>query len=91
LLKSSIQKFMGKKIKIIDSAEPTTFLLKDILLKHRLQKTGSTRGVLRLYLSDQPRHFLRLGERFLGQKLRFVESVQMKERSNERRWETCQI
>ncbi len=79
MLKGKIQQFMGPRVKIVDSALPTINFLKDVLhCQGALAKTNGKKGALDIYVSDFPRNFVRVGERFLGQKMNSVKVVRLK-------------
>jgi glutamate racemase len=68
LLKKSIRKFMGSNVRLVDSAEETanevaTSLKRDLLTK----KNG--RGIHSFFVTDAPDRFVKVGRRFLGEKV----------------------
>jgi glutamate racemase len=68
LLKKSIRKFMGSAVRLVDSAEETanevaTSLKKDLLTK----KNG--KGIHSFFVTDAPDRFVKVGRRFLGEKV----------------------
>ncbi len=77
LLEKVISKVMGPKVRLVDSAAPTAFRLKALLQKQGLLHPGSRRAPLRIFVTDRVRNFARIGESFLGEKLRAVELVQI--------------
>lgn len=78
LLHSTIQKVAGPKIKLVDSVVPAVDRLSDILTQKELHYPSSRKGTLKVYVSDKPRNFIRVGEKFLGEKLNHVEVVRQK-------------
>lgn len=70
LLRSSIKRFVGKRVKLIDSAQPSVKELASLLERNGLSYTRARRGKLAVYLSDRPGNFKKIGERFLGEKIR---------------------
>lgn len=79
MLKGKIQQFMGPRVKIIDSALPTVNFLKDVLhCQGALAPSKGKKGDLQIFVSDFPRNFIRIGERFLGQKMNSVKVVRLK-------------
>jgi glutamate racemase len=75
LLKGAIRRAMGPRVVLVDSAGPTVYHL-----KHRLKGLGllsgrRERGRLKVFVSDIPRNFVSVGERFLGRRLTHVQSV----------------
>ena len=82
LLRKAIAGVIGPKIRLVDSIEPTVRKLSSLLEAKGLSypKTAGTNGRIKLniYVSDSPRNFIRVGEKFLGQKLNHVEVVRQK-------------
>jgi glutamate racemase len=78
LLYGAIQKNVGARVQLIDSAAPTVRKLAAILNQNGLTHAGSQRGELRIYVSDMPGNFVPVGETFLGEKLDRVEVVRHK-------------
>ena len=76
LLKSSIQKVIGKKIKIIDSATAIAMAVKDLLKKsNQLKDKGN--GKYQFYVSDDPEKFKNLGSKFFNNKINKVTKVDL--------------
>lgn len=75
LLKNIIQRNLDAKVQLVDSALPTAQKLASILEKNELCYHSSRRGKLKIFVSDLPRNFVRIGERFLGEKLNDVKVV----------------
>lgn len=87
LLAPVIQKLVGSHIRLIDSAGPTVERLKGLLSSKSLLSERPKKGKLRVYVSDLPQSFLRIGERFLGNRLDDVKLVQLTEVTMvKRRW-----
>lgn len=78
LLREAIQKAVPSRVRIIDSVAPTVQKLASILDKKGLRYLSFRRGELRIYVSDKPRNFIRVGEKFLGERLHHVEIVRQK-------------
>ena len=78
LLSEVIRRVIGDKIQLIDSIEPTVTQLMGILSTKHLDYPASGNGKLKVFVSDKPRNFVRLGEQFLGEKLNHVEVVRQK-------------
>ncbi len=76
LLKKSIQKVIGKKIKIIDSATAIAMAVKD-LLKKRNQLKDKGKGKYQFYVSDDPEKFKNLGSKFFNNKINKVTKVDL--------------
>ncbi|MBP9865729.1 MAG: glutamate racemase [Candidatus Omnitrophica bacterium] len=75
LLSRIIKQVLPKGIHLVDSARPTVQGLAEILIQHGLKNTRKGKGRLSIFVSDKPRSFTELGERFLGEKLTHVEVV----------------
>jgi len=86
LLKDAISRCVSSRVQLVDSAKPTVRLLKSELKEVGLQNKSAKRGSLRVFVSDQPEHFQKLGERFLGKRLRFVQRVVSDNRQPITRW-----
>ena len=81
LLKSVIQKAIGKDVILIDSAKQVAIEVKKILASEGLlNKKGKGRpacpaGRHEFFVSDNPEWFSNLAERFLGRPIRNVKRV----------------
>ena len=78
LLKSAIQRVIGKRVQLIDSIGPTVQKLASFLKRSEVSypaRRGRRRGELKVFVSDKPRNFIKLGERFLGERLNHVKVV----------------
>jgi glutamate racemase len=78
LLKERIRKIMKNGIPIVDSAQPTVRQLASLLEKKAISYPSNHKGSLKIFVSDLPRNFKRIGERFLGEKLHNLEIVREK-------------
>lgn len=67
LLKNVISKIMGKKVKLIDSAEATAMEVKKVLSQKGLLRRRNQFPFRRFYVSDVPDRFVEVGERFLSE------------------------
>jgi glutamate racemase len=68
LLKKVIRKFMGSGVRLVDSAEETAQEVEAALKKGGLtRKTG--KGVHSFFVTDAPDRFVKVGRRFLGEKV----------------------
>ena len=72
LLKPMIGEIVGRRVRLIDSAEETAADTARMLEKHRLASATEERRY-RFVASDDPQQFLRLGQRFLGSAIEHVE------------------
>lgn len=75
LLKRIIRKVTGEKIFLIDSAYYTAFALKTLLKENDLLSNSLKDKKTEFYLSDIPRGFSEVGERFLGSRIEDVSVV----------------
>lgn len=75
LLKKVIKKVMGGDVRLIDSAKQAANYVKETLSREGILASGGKKGKCRFYVSDEPARFAGIGERFLGQKIRFVKKV----------------
>ncbi|MCM8775264.1 MAG: glutamate racemase [Candidatus Omnitrophica bacterium] len=78
LIKNAICRVLGRSVRVIDSAKPTAEKLASLLLEKGLLYAAERRGRLKIYVSDLSRNFVKVGERFLGEKLRDLEIVRLK-------------
>jgi|SRR3989338_4734936 len=75
LLRSSIQRVMGKGVKLIDSAEETAKEAKNLLEECGLKSAAKRKTGSRFYVSDAPDKFRAVAKRFLGKDTKAVEKV----------------
>lgn len=76
LLSSLLSKVMGRKTRLINSAEETALEAKEILKrKDILRKDG--KGIIKLFSTGPKEKFIELGSRFLGKKISHVEKVML--------------
>ncbi|MDP2942440.1 MAG: glutamate racemase [Candidatus Omnitrophota bacterium] len=75
LLRSSIQRVMGKGVKLIDSAEETAKEAKNLLEECGLKSAAKRKAGSRFYVSDAPDKFRAVAKRFLGKGAETVERV----------------
>jgi glutamate racemase len=73
LLKKTLQKVSGKKVKIVDSAEETARTLHRNLETYGVELSGNGNG--KYYVSDLSRKFQEHAQRFLGRPIHRVEKV----------------
>ncbi len=83
LLKDVIARTMGPEVVLIDSATATAAEVSRILDREHLRNTGASPPEHHFYVSDLPRRFGEVGERFLGSSLAHVVRVNNLERPNE--------
>ena len=77
LLQRVIGKVMGPKVQLVDSAVPTALRLKALLQERHLLYPRVRCAPLRIFVTDFVRNFARIGEAFLGEKLKTVQRVQI--------------
>ncbi|MCK4404104.1 MAG: glutamate racemase [candidate division Zixibacteria bacterium] len=75
LLKKVISRIMGKKVKLIDSAEETAKEVKRLLKHHGLGRNSGRKSFRKFYVSDVPNRFVEVGERFLKGKITDVKRI----------------
>ena len=77
LLGNVIAKVMGPGVRLVDSAIPTALRMKKLLQKQGLLYPCERRAPLKIFVTDRVRHFARIGESFLGERLKSVELVKV--------------
>lgn len=75
LLKGVIRNVMKKNVTLIDSAKKTALDVKRFLIKNDLLRKSDKEPSHKFFVSDQPDKFKKLGQRFLGKKIKRVELV----------------
>lgn len=75
LLKGIISEVIGPEVKLIDSAVETAREIKEILKKEGLERDSEEGPSREFYVTDSPERFLRVGERFLGHKIKHIELI----------------
>lgn len=75
LLKNVISKVMGNSIMLIDSAVETVREIKETLIKYNIANESSDEVSRLFYVTDATERFIRVGERFLGQKIGYIEKI----------------
>lgn len=78
LLREAISNAVGERIHLVDSVAPTVQKLSSLLEEKQLSYPSARRGELKIFVSDSPRNFVKVGEGFLGEKLNHVEVVREK-------------
>jgi len=69
LLKDTIQKVMGEKVKLIDSGVETARVVKKVLEENDLLNQSDLRPYYKFFVSDLPQQFKKIGEMFLGREI----------------------
>lgn len=72
LLKAVVQKVMGRKVKLVDSAKEVAAEVKRLLSIMRMERNSGRRSKRVFWVSDEPRHFRKLAKRFLGYAIKNV-------------------
>lgn len=73
LLKKVLKKVMGKKVKLIDSAQEVAKEVKEFLEKNKMKKEGRGKGKYKLFVSDEPQRFKQIARNFLGFDISHIE------------------
>ena len=77
MLKTIIAETMGSEVALVDSAEETARTVADTLAKKKLMRPAVENGNHHYYVSDIPAGFIRVGNRFLGERLGDVYQVNL--------------
>lgn len=77
LLKGIISQVMGEGVKLVDSAEETARVVREILLARDEARPEQERGNHHFFVTDIPAGFIRVGNRFLGGALGDVYQVDL--------------
>ncbi|TAL22872.1 MAG: glutamate racemase [Nitrospirae bacterium] len=75
VLKDAISKVMGPEIKLIDSAVETVKVIGDILKNRNILRDSTEKPSRKFYVTDSPERFVKVGERFLEQKIEYIEKI----------------
>ena len=68
LLKKSIANFLGSTVSLIDSAEETAKIVRQILVEKGIARRKGNGGAS-FFVTDEPERFIKVGARFLGQQV----------------------
>jgi glutamate racemase len=79
LLADVIQEVMGDKVSLIDSGTAASKVVEDHLNGRGLRNTSVHHGQHQFYVSDVPKKFKEVAERFLGREIANVERVDLEE------------
>jgi len=77
VLKKSIQKTLGNKIKLIDSGHETAKEVKSILNKKNLTNNTNKKGTHKFFVTDFPNKFKEISETFLSKKISDVKKIKI--------------
>lgn len=61
-----IQRIVGKRIAVIDSAQTTAEIVVQTLTQHNLQQNNQTQSNIKFLVTDAPQRFARVAKQFLG-------------------------
>ncbi len=75
LLTKIIQKTVGSKVCLVNSAEETAREASRLMIKLKITQSGASSSDMKFYVSDEPEQFRILGERFLGHPIPSVAKV----------------
>lgn len=75
ILRREIQARLGPAVELVDSAVPTVQRLKVLLEEEGILSGKKNVGKFQVYVSDLPRSFRSVGERFLGERLPAIQVV----------------
>lgn len=78
LLKPLVRRVMGRSVAIVDSALVAAHDIAEQLKAKALCTSRSRKGTLKIFVTDLSQHFVKIGTRFLGQKLEHVKVVNVK-------------
>jgi glutamate racemase len=81
LLKPLAQRILGPDVVLVDSAQTAAFALAHKLATTDLLRADGTAGQTTIYSTDVPAQFLRLAERFLGEKIESIQQVNVEPRA----------
>ncbi len=69
--------FNNRAVTIIDSADSIAEMAQNLLVRHKLINTQTSRGHFNCFVSDRPQRFRELSERFLGRPVPDVQIVNL--------------
>ena len=78
MLRHAIQKVVGGRVQLIDSAPAAVRALKETLEDRGEISSAGGHGKLDVFVSDLPNNFAAVGSRFLGEKLKDIKVVRFK-------------
>lgn len=73
LLKATLRKVLGPKVKLVDSAEEVVHDVGGVLERYEAFNPSRAKPDHKFFVSDEPAHFQKLARRFLGFDIRNVE------------------
>ncbi len=75
LLKNVLHSVMGPKVALVDSAEEVAAQVRQVLIERKLLRVSLAPAEHAFLVSDEPKNFKRLAQRFLGGGVKKVEQV----------------
>lgn len=79
ILKDVIQEVIGKNVKLIDSGSAASVEVNEYLEGRGIKNFQHNIGKYEYYVSDVPKKFKEIADRFLGKELEFIEKVELEE------------
>ena len=77
LLKKVITEVLGSGVRLIDSAIETSLEIRITLELLNLKRNEKDPPFREFFVTDSPERFLKVGEKFLGQKIEYIEKVEV--------------
>ncbi len=77
LLVPILQRVVGHRVNIVDSAETTAAAVRKLLTLHGIEATGRVAPAVQYLVTDSPGRFREVGERFLGEPLAPIEEIRV--------------
>lgn len=75
LLKGVISRVMGEGIVLIDSAKETALEIRDTLVRDGMPSKAGRESSRMFFVTDSPERFVRVGERFLGNRIEHIQKI----------------
>lgn len=75
LLKGVISRVMGEGIVLIDSAKETALEIRDTLMRDGMPNKAGREPSRMFFVTDSPERFVRVGERFLGNRIEHIQKI----------------
>jgi glutamate racemase len=75
LLEGIIKEIMGDEVCLVNSAQETAKEVQKVLQEEGLTKSGKKHESYTFYVTDNAERFIKVGERFLGRRLRSVKEI----------------
>ncbi len=79
ILTETISKVVGKKVKLINSGLPASYILKNYLEGRGIRSQSVQIGYHEFYVSDVPAKFKNIAERFLGRKIDNLNKIDLED------------